>query len=140
MSRQQPEAELMRAIQLALAPHADLKLWRNNIGQGWIGDAKRYDKTAKVTVHPGDVVIRHARPLHAGLQEGSGDLIGRKTITITADMIGRRVAVFTSLEIKTPDGNFKDTAQINWLNQTLRAGGFAGMISTPDEALRIVGL
>ena len=39
-----------------------------------------------------------------GLQKGSADLIGLTSIRITPEMVGKDVAVFTSIEVKTPTG------------------------------------
>ena len=44
----------------------------------------------------------NGRPVQFGLARGSADLIGWTTRTITPDMVGQRVAVFTSIEVKTP--------------------------------------
>ena len=69
-----------------------VRLFRNNNGVGWIGKVERPSRPITVTVFPGDVVIRKARPLHAGLCEGSGDLIGWRTVEITPEMVGQRIA------------------------------------------------
>jgi hypothetical protein len=45
---------------------------------------------------------------------GSADLIGYRTITITPEMVGQQVAVFTSIEVKTPTGRIRPEQQ-QWL-------------------------
>jgi hypothetical protein len=50
---------------------------------------------------------QHGRPVQFGLCKGSADLIGYRTITITPDMVGQQVAVFTSIEVKTPTGRIR---------------------------------
>jgi hypothetical protein len=66
------------------------RLFRINSGMGWAGNA----------VRKGDIVlIKNPYPLHAA-PEGWPDLTGWTTITITPDMIGQRVAVWTGEEIK----------------------------------------
>ena len=76
------------------------RLFRNNNGIGWVGRLFKPSQQCTVKVGPGDVVLKHARPLHAGLCTGSSDLIGWTTIEITEDMVGRKVAVFTGAEVK----------------------------------------
>jgi len=68
---------------------------------------------------------------------GGSDLIGFKSVEITPDMVGRKVAVFTAVEVKTPTG--KPTAdQLHFITTVLRAGGFAGIARSPDEAVEIL--
>lgn len=124
----------MRRIMLAVGSLPQCRIFRNNVGVGWVGKSKRYTTAATVTVRPGDVVIRAARPLHAGLFVGSGDLIGRTTITITPAMVGQSIAVFTSIEVKADDGGM-DADQINWREQTAAAGGIAFVARSEQEAL-----
>ena len=52
------------------------RLFRNNVAGAWVGQSRRFSRAETVVVQPGDVLIRNARPLHAGLCEGSSDLIG----------------------------------------------------------------
>jgi hypothetical protein len=59
-----------------------------------------------------------------GLFPGSGDLIGWRTITITPDMVGKPIAQFLSIEVKTPTGRVRPD-QRNWLDQINAAGGLA---------------
>jgi ribosomal protein S19 len=42
-----------------------------------------------------------ADPVQFGLCKGSADLIGWKRVTVTPEMVGSTVAVFTSIEVKT---------------------------------------
>jgi hypothetical protein len=70
------------------------------------------------------VLIHDARPLHAGLCEGSSDLIGWTPVTITPDMVGTTIAVFTAVEVKT--GRVRVTeAQTRFLDAVTAAGGIA---------------
>jgi hypothetical protein len=54
---------------------------------------------------------QHGRPVQFGLCKGSADLIGYRSITITPDMVGQQVAVFTSIEVKTPTGRIRPEQQ-----------------------------
>lgn len=78
------------------------RLWRNNSG---------------VAFHKDGSVVRYgvASP-------GGADLIGFTVVEITADMVGRKVAVFTAVEAKT--GKLKPTKdQDNFLAMVRRKGG-----------------
>lgn len=112
-----PETELQQRIRLALGTRPDTRLFRNQVGQ---------------LPDPGT-----GRPVQFGLARGSADLIGWRTVTITPDMVGQRVAVFTSMEIKTPTGRLTP-AQHNWLGAVRQAGGIAGVARSVGDAYQIV--
>lgn len=80
---------------------------------------------------------QHGRPVTFGLAKGSADLIGWRTVTVTPEMVGQQVAVFTSIEVKTPTGRMKPE-QKQWLQAVQAAGGIAGIARSVEEALRIV--
>jgi hypothetical protein len=48
--------------------------------------------------------------LISGLVKATADLIGWRSITITPDMVGTTVAIFASIEVKTPTGRVSPTA------------------------------
>ena len=79
---------------------------------------------------------QHGRPVSFGLCKGSADLIGWRTVTITPEMLGQQVAVFTSIEVKTPTGKVKPEQQ-QWLDAVQAAGGIAGVARSVEDALRI---
>jgi hypothetical protein len=77
---------------------------------------------------------QHGRPVQFGLScKGSADLIGYRTITITPDMVGQQVAVFTSIEVKTPTGRIRPEQQ-QWLETVQAAGGIAGVARSVEDA------
>ena len=80
-------------------------------------------------------VLRDAngRPVQFGLCKGSADLIGWTTRTITAEMVGQQVAVFTSIEVKTPTGRLTPE-QRQWLEAVETAGGIAGVARSVQDA------
>ncbi len=59
----------------------------------------------------------------------SADLIGWRTVTITPDMVGRRIAQFLSREAKAPGwhytGTDREVAQKAWADLVNAAGGDA---------------
>lgn len=87
-----------------------------------------------------DVVklARSIHPLLAGLcAPGSSDLIGWTTIIVTPDMVGRKLAIFTAVEVKTEDG-VVDPDQYKFIDVVTEAGGFAGVARSPQDALKIM--
>jgi hypothetical protein len=117
------ETKLGRKIQVALC-QAGARVWRNNVGMGWIGEP----------VHCGkDVILKNARPLHSGLCEGSSDFIGFIPITVTQHMVGKRMAVFLAAEIKTGRGIETDL-QENFRNMVNANGGIAFVARSVEEA------
>lgn len=92
-------------------------LWRNNVGA--LLDARG------VPVRYG--LANDSKQLNARIK--SGDLIGWRTITITPDMIGARIAQFVSRECKKPDWSYSGTAhelaQLRWIQAVTMAGGDA---------------
>ena len=112
-----------------------VRLWRNNVGTGWAGQATKVTggnlRTVSQALRPGDVVIRQGRPLHAGLCVGSSDLIGYRQVD--------GVAQFVALEVKSPTG--RPTAQqVQFLDHIQSAGGLAGIARSVDDAAAILQL
>ena len=76
----------------------------------------------------------------------SSDYIGITLITITPEMVGKQVGIFTAIEVK-PKGfnifktafnkNSREYAQLNFLNFIRNFGGFAGF-ATSGEDLKII--
>lgn len=112
------ETDIQQRIRLALGTSPNLRLFRNQVG--CLPDPKT------------------GRPVQFGLARGSADLIGWRTITITPDMVGSRLAVFTSIEVKTPTGRLSP-AQHAWLGVVRGAGGIAGVARSVRDANEIVG-
>jgi hypothetical protein len=110
------EQHIQQQIRLALS-RGPVRLWRNNTG------AMRDDRGQLVRF---------------GLCPGSADLIGYRSVTITPDMVGQQLAVFTAVEVKSPTG--RPTAeQTAWLEHITAAGGLAGIARSIADAQRIVG-
>lgn len=109
------ESHLRKLVQLALTGMG-ARLFRNNVG---------------LAHYPDGSTVRY------GLCVGSSDLIGWTSVTITPDMVGRRVAVFTALELKTGKQTTTE-AQDRFLARVREAGGIAGEARDPDQAARAV--
>jgi hypothetical protein len=105
------EADIQRLVQRRLGSQKGIRLFRNQTGQYKLADGR---------------VIR------SGLIKGSADLIGWKEVVITQDMVGKTVAVFTSVEIKTAKGKVSPEQQ-NWYDKVKQAGGFAHIIRSAED-------
>jgi hypothetical protein len=80
---------------------------------------------------------QHGRPVSFGLAKGSSDLIGWTTRTITPEMIGQQVAVFTSIEVKSPTGRVRPEQQ-QWIHAVQAAGGIAGVARSVEDAEQLL--
>lgn len=110
------EQRIQNDIRLALGSGA-ARLFRNNTGA-------LKDSTGRL--------VRY------GLCQGSSDLIGLRTVTITPDMVGQQLAVFTAIEVKD---RAKPTAeQQAFIQMVLQAGGLAGVARSIDDARSILRL
>jgi VRR-NUC domain len=126
------ETLITRQIMLALGKLRTLKIFRNNIGTAWQGQRV----TIKgVPTHY--TILKDARPVHFGLCEGSSDLIGWTEIIVTPEMIGKKICMFTALEVKTGSGRISE-AQLNFLEVVKAAGGVAGIVTSDEEATKLV--
>lgn len=122
------ESDLQAAILLRFARGAT-RLFRINAGMGWTGKVARRTRTS--------ILLANPRPFH-GAQEGYADLTGWTSITITPDMVGRKVAVFTAIEVKAPGGRER-RQQARFREAVARAGGIAVVARTLEavaEALK----
>lgn len=123
------ETALMRQMQIA-ASELGARLFRQNAGQGWIGKSERISRAKTVALNPGDVIIRKARPFHAG-HAGMSDLGGWMPVTIGHEHIGRTLAVYFQVEIKA--GAKTTVDQVRWIDAVNRAGGIAGVVRSHDD-------
>ena len=105
------EQRIQQEIRLAISK-GDTRVFRNNTGT--LRDA-------------------NGRPVQFGLCKGSADLIGWTTRTVTPEMVGQQVAVFTSIEVKTPTGRVQPE-QKQWLEAVQAAGGIAGIARSVEDA------
>jgi len=106
------EAAVLAAVRIALSK-AGVTIWRNQTGAFRNRD---------------DQLVRF------GLCKGSSDLIGFRSVLVTPEMVGTRVAVFVACEVKAPDGR-ATLEQTNFLRTILDAGGIAMLVRSGDEAV-----
>lgn len=110
------EQAIQQEIVLSLS-RGDTRLLRNNCGQSRTDDGR---------------VIRYG----VG-NPGGSDLIGIKTITVTPDMVGKRIGVFTAIEVKTPTGKATEQQQ-RFLSMVGVMGGIAGVARSVDDARKLL--
>lgn len=107
------ERAIMNRIQIALSRFG-ARLFRNQIGTYRLQDG---------------------RILSSGLGPGSSDLIGWHSVVITSSMIGRRIAVFTAIEVKSGKGK-TTPKQDNFIARVKLAGGVAIVARSTEEAVQ----
>lgn len=110
------ETEIQNDIQHE-ASRLGNRLWRNHVGLAWHGQ-----KIAEY--QDGSIVLKNPRRVRCGLAEGSGDLIGGTVVTITPEMVGTQLLVFTSVEAKQGRGTLRKM-QAKWRDAIVKLGGIA---------------
>jgi hypothetical protein len=86
--------------------------------------------------------LKAPRVVSAGCgPQGASDFLGWTEITITPDMVGKTVAVFTAAEIKRFDSPSRVRAtveQIDFINLVNKCGGKAAIIDSEDDAKKLL--
>jgi len=125
------EAQVQQEIQLHARGH-HCHLMRNNSGA-------LKDETGRLVRYGlGNVSKQHNDKIK------SSDLIGYTKITITPEMVGLEIAVFTAVEVKKENWNEdkkfdkRETAQSNFINWVVMNGGFAGFANHIDKLVTII--
>lgn len=75
----------------------------------------------------------------------SSDLIGITPITITKDMVGKTIGVFTAVEAKKEEWKFSEAdergiAQLKFINFIKSRGGYAGFVNDAEFLKNIITL
>lgn len=137
------ESNVLKTIMLKVSKMG-VSIFRNNVGTGFVGRSQKIIKPVTVLINgipvslkPGDIVIQEPRMLNAGLHKGSSDLIGWKSIKITPEMVGKNIAVFTSIEGKKHNGRISPE-QTLWIQVIRNAGGIAGVARSENEAENLI--
>ena len=112
------ESLLQSQILRALGSHPDIRAFRNLVGSGFVGVPP--DRLRRVTF---------------GLAPGSADLVGFRCYEIRPRDVGKRIAVFTSVEIKRPRKSHTAQNQRDWQAAVIDRGGIAIIATNPTQAL-----
>ena len=109
------EMNRLRAIMLGLSTPG-VRLFRNNCGALKDADGR---------------LIRYgvANP-------GGSDLIGWKSVTVTPEMVGQKLAIFLAIEVKGERTRVTDQ-QRNFIERVRLDGGLAGVARSVEDALAI---
>jgi hypothetical protein len=107
-----PNETYIQQTMLPAISYGNVRMFRNNVG---MQNGVRY-----------------------GLCTGSSDLIGFTSKTITADDVGKTIAVFTAIEIKTEKGRVSEP-QKRFIEMVKRFGGISGVCRSIEEAQKLVG-
>ena len=72
-----------------------------------------------------------------GLCPGSADLIGWHEVLVTPEMVGQKLAVFLSIEVKNSSGRVRPEQKI-WKDAIDGAGGIAGICRSKEDAVKLL--
>ena len=111
MASSPSEHEIQQRIRLACG-RGPVRLWRNNTGA---------------------LVDQQGRFVRFGLCRGSSDLIGLRSLVLTPELVGQRIAQFAALEVKTPLG-VVSPEQRAFLELVEQLGGVAAVCRSVEEA------
>ena len=116
MASSPSEHEIQQRIRLACG-RGPVRLWRNNTGA---------------------LVDQQGRFVRFGLCKGSSDLIGQRSLEVTPQLVGQRLAQFVALEIKTAQGVLRPEQQA-FLRLVQQLGGVAAVCRSVEEAEQLLG-
>lgn len=122
-----PTANALTAAIVEAAAYLNARLYRNNSGGVHVAYKDKSGATRR----------RFVRYGVGPTEGGGGDLIGWTTVTVTPEMVGTKVAVFTSIEIKAGKDRMTD-AQKKWASWVQHGGGIAGTARSVDDAVEIM--
>ena len=109
------EHEIQQRIRLACG-RGPVRLWRNNTGA---------------------IVDQQGRFVRFGLCKGSSDLIGLRSLEITTELVGQRIAQFVALEVKATQGVLSPE-QRAFLRLVQQLGGLAAACRSVEEAEQLL--
>lgn len=118
------ENEVQHSIRSECGSKPGVVLYRNNVGNA------EYEVNGRKWRVP------------YGLCEGASDLIGWRTVTVTPDMVGQKIAQFVAIEVKAPGAKTKKARlekQKLFVACVQNSGGRAGFARSLEEAEEILG-
>lgn len=136
------ESDIQNTVRIAIADHGTY--FRANVGKGWqgrqtipINNGKLIAGGRTYHIKRGIALVDH-RPLDTGLPKGFSDLFGATMVTITPDMVGQEMPVFTAIEVKAEKGRVRPE-QKTFLQAMQKMRALSGVARSAIDALRIIG-
>lgn len=112
-------------------------LFRVQTGKAWVSGGGKVRRMPN-----GDVIVPFGRPVALGFGmvngdpvDGTSDLVGMTHVTVTQEMVGHALPVFTGFETKNSEGGRASEAQQGFVGFIKNAGGIAAIVSDPTEAI-----
>jgi hypothetical protein len=105
------ETALQNKIRLAVGKLKTARLFRNNVGM--------------------------INGVQFGLCVGSSDLIGFQSVTVTPEMVGQKVAIFTAIEVKIETGKVSEQ-QTKFVEMVRKFGGIGAVVRSVDDAVDLL--
>lgn len=121
------ESQLLADILLGCS-RGPVRLWRQNSGVAWQGKIVSQD-AHRLVLSP-YYAVKLA-------PEGTSDLGGLVSITVTEAMLGRAVAIYAGIEAKAPTGRVTP-AQRSFCDMVVNSGGRAGIARSVEDARKIL--
>lgn len=104
-------------------------MFRVHVGRYWAGRVVKQWSSGGVQY----VTLASAQSIQMGVT-GQSDYNGWHSMTITPDMVGRRVAVYVAVEGKAGDAGRLSAEQARHLEIVREAGGIGLVVRSPDDA------
>lgn len=122
-----PAAALTNRIREATS-RLGARLFNTHVGKFWAGIP--IGKTKE-----GHTILKNARIVNVGVP-GMSDLIGPTPYVVTADDLGKTLAIYTAVEVKAGDDRIRP-GQMEFVDMVVKMGGRGGIARTVDDATRI---
>lgn len=101
------------------------RLFNMHVGKFWAGQVVK-------TLPDGCIVLKNPRIVNVGVQ-GMSDLIGPTPYVVTAEDVGKTVAIYTVCEIKAGSDTIRP-GQMEFIEMVRRMGGRGGIARSVQEA------
>lgn len=126
------ESAVQSQTRLEMA-RAGALVWRNNVGAC-------EDKSGRIIRYG---LCNDSAQMNRSL--ASSDLIGITPVTITPEMVGRTIGVFTAVECKKSDwhltpGDARAQAQLRYIELVRSVGGIGGFVTDPAQVADLIRL
>lgn len=112
-------------------------LFRNDNGVGWHGQQVIVVTNGQVPVARGNKILVHPQRFTYGLCPGSSDYIGWESVIVTPEMVGKPIAVFKCIEVKTEHDRLSPQ-QRKWNRAVRLAGGISRVWHGRGEDIEVL--